>query len=452
MHYKSLINKMLVLVMAVACALTASGQTLNVTLDECIRIALNDNPSIIVADMEIQRVDYSKKQTLGQLFPQVNFSANYNRTLAKQTMVMMDQEFKVGTDNQHSVGFQGSLPIIVPALWKSIKLSDTQILQNIELARSSRLSLINQVKNAYYALLLARDSKRVIEANHETALLTADVFEKQYEIGVASEYDKTRARVAATTLEPSILDAENSITALKLQLKVLMGMDVAIDIEPIETLDDFKYKVYENTLNVDTSLVNNTNLRQLDLQTDYLKQALKVQKMSWAPTLNGTINYMWNSMSNGSPFKNFNWNPYSQAGLALSWNLFSGGQRYYKQKQAEIAVREMKWQRENLTRGLNSQVQTQLNSIKSNLKQIESNAASVALAEKSNNIIQESFKLGVGTFLQIQDTQNALLGARLSYYQAIYNLLVSQSDLELLLGNAPLNKYGVTTDYNKQTK
>ena len=204
----------------------------------------------------------------------MNFTANYNRTLAKQTMVMMDQEFKVGTDNQHSVGFQGSLPIIVPSLWKSIKLSDTQILQNIEQARSSRLSLVNQVKNAYYALLLARDSKRVIEANHTTALLNADIFEKQYEIGVASEYDKTRARVAATTLEPSILDAENSITALKLQLKVLMGMDVAVDIEPVETLDDFKAQMYENTLRVDTSLVNNTNLRQLVLQTVYLKQAL----------------------------------------------------------------------------------------------------------------------------------------------------------------------------------
>ena len=337
MHYKSLIKKMLVLVMAVS-AMTLSGQTLNVTLDECIRIALNDNPSIIVADMEIQRVDYSKKEVLGQLFPQVNFVANYNRTLAKQTMVMMDQEFKVGTDNQHSVGFQGSLPIIVPALWKSIKLNDNQILQHIEQARSSRLSLVNQVKNAYYALLLARDSKRVIEKNHETALLNASVFQQQYEIGVASEYDATRAKVAATTLEPSILDAENSITALKLQLKVLMGLDVGVDIEPVETLDDFKYKVYENTLNVDTSLVNNTSLRQLDLQTDYLKKALKVQKMSWAPNLNGTINYMWNSMSNGSPFKNFNWNPYSQAGLALTWNLFSGGQRYYKQKQAEIAV------------------------------------------------------------------------------------------------------------------
>ena len=451
MHYNSFIKKMLVLVVTVAASLVAGAQSLSVTLDECIRIALNDNPTIIVADMEIKRVDYSRKETLGQLFPQVNFTANYSRTLAKQTMVMMDQEFKVGTDNQHSVGFQGSLPIIVPALWKSIKLSDNQILQNIEKARASRLSLINQVKNSYYALLLARDTKRVIESNHETALLTAEIFKKQYEIGVASEYDMTRARVAATTLEPSILEAENSITALKLQLKVLMGMDVDVDIDPIETLDDFKTQMYENTLNVDTSLVNNTNVRQLDLQTDYLEKALKVQKMSWFPNLNGTINYMWNSMSNGSAFKNFNWNPYSQAGLALTWNLFSGGQRYYKQKQAEIAVREMKWQRENLTRGLNSQVQTQLNSIKSNLKQIESNAASVALAEKSDRIIQESFKLGVGTFLQIQDTQNALLGARLSYYQAIYNLLVSQSDLELLLGNAPLSKYGVNTE-TKQTK
>ena len=449
MHYNSLIKKLLVLVMAASCTMTINSQALNVTLDECIRISLNDNPSIIVADMEIKRVDYSKKETLGQLFPQVNFTANYSRTLAKQTMVMMDQEFKVGTDNQHSVGFQSSLPIIVPALWKSIKLSDNQILQNIENARASRLSLVNQVKNAYYALLLARDSKRVIEANHNTALYTAEVFQKQYEIGVATEYDMTRARVAATTLEPSILDAENSITALKLQLKVLMGMDVSVDIEPAETLDDFKSAMYENTLNIDTTLNNNTNVRQLDLQTDYMKQALKVQKMSWLPNLNGTINYMWNSMSNGSPFKNFNWNPYSQAGLALTWNLFSGGQRYYKQKQAEIAVREMKWQRENLTRSLSSQVQTQINNIKSNLKQIESNAASVALAEKSDHIIQESFKLGVGTFLQIQDTQNALLGARLSYYQAIYNLLVSQSDLELVLGNAPLSKYGVIENSNK---
>ncbi len=203
MYLKKFIKFALMAVAVTATSTATNAEALNVTLDECIRIALSDNPSIIVADMEVQRVDYSKKETLGQLFPQVNFTANYSRTLAKQTMVMMDQSFKVGTDNSHSVGFQGTLPIIVPALWKSIKLSDNQILQNIEKARASRISLVNQVKNAYYALLLARDSKRVIEANHETALLTAEIFQKQFEIGVGTELDMTRARVAATTLEPS---------------------------------------------------------------------------------------------------------------------------------------------------------------------------------------------------------------------------------------------------------
>lgn len=446
MKFRKLFKTSLLVAAMLLAANSVSAETVNVTLDDCIRIALSDNPSIIVADMEIQRVDYSKKETLAQLFPNVDFTANYARTLAKQTMVMGEQSFKVGTDNSHSVGFQSSIPIIVPALWKSIKLSDNQILQNIENARSSRLSLVNQVKNAYYALLLARDSKRVIEANHATSLYTAEVFQKQFELGVASEYDMTRARVAATTLEPSILDAQNSIDALKLQLKVLMGMDADVEIEPTETLDSFKANMYDYTWGIDTSLVNNPSLRLLDLQTDYMQKALETQKMSWFPNLYGSINYMWNSMSNGSPFKNFNWNPYSQAALSLSWNLFSGGQRYFKQKEAEIAVNEMKWQRENLARSLNSQVETQLNNIRSNLKQIESNAASVALAEKSDNIMQESFKLGVGTFLQIQDTQNTLLGARLSYYQAIYNLLVSQSNLELMLGNAPLEKFGVTNN------
>ncbi|MEG2819714.1 MAG: TolC family protein, partial [Muribaculaceae bacterium] len=78
------------LVAAVICSsltLSAQGQktdTLSLSLDECIKIALSDNPTIKVADMEIQRVDYSKKETLGQLLPALAFGGNYNRTLAKQ--------------------------------------------------------------------------------------------------------------------------------------------------------------------------------------------------------------------------------------------------------------------------------------------------------------------------------------------------------------------------------
>ena len=434
----------IILLMLSGGALGAQAQ-LALSLDECVRIALNENPTIKVQEMEITRVDYSRKEVLGQLLPSVNLAGQYTRNLSLQTMYMDTPSgtmaIKVGSDNTHSGGFSASIPLVVPQLWKSIKLSENQILQNVEAARANKLSLVNQVEKTYYALLLAQDSKRVIEENHATAKMNADIFQKKYDLGAASEYDVLRANVAVTNLEPSILEAENSINALMLQLKVLMGMDVRTDITPSQQLSDFRGDMYarvlSNTLGSDTTLANNTSLKSLDLQTDYLKKALDVQKMAWYPTLTGSASLMWHSMSNGSPVSGFRWSRASNVGLTVAFPLFQGGQRYYRQKQAEIAVEEMKWQRENLERSLHMQVATQNDAIAKSLKQIESNEGGVRMAQKANDIMQQSFKIGAASFIQLRDTEDALMAARLAYYQAIYNYLVAESDLEYVLGNTP---------------
>ncbi len=446
--------KLLSLLVAMAATLCAGAQEaatpMRLSLDECLRIALSENPTIKVAEMEITKVDYAKKEARGQLMPELSFSGQYSRTLAKQTMYMDTEQgtaaFKVGRDNSYTTGFNATIPIVVPTLWKSLRLTDNQMLQNVEAARASRLSLVNQVKNAYYALLLAIDSKRVIEENHATAKLNADIFQKKYELGTASEYDALRAHVAVTNLEPSIIEAENSISRLKLQLKVLMGMDSEASIEPADSLSAYRGVMYEQALAADTSLVSNTSLKTLDLQTDYLRKALDVQKASWYPNLTGSANYMWNSTSNGNPLRNFRWSGFSSVGLTLSFTLFNGGQRYYKQRQAEVSLREMQWQRDNLTRTLRTQVRTQTDNLRKCIKQIETNEGGLRQAEKANDIMQRSFKIGSGTFIQLRDTEDALMNARLTYYQAIYGYLVAQSDLEYVLGNAPLGQYTTQTD------
>ena len=278
----------IIVIMLIGGAVSGHAQ-LMLSLDECVRIALNENPTIKVQEMEITRVDYSRKEVLGQLLPSINLVGQYQRNLSLQTMYMDTDAgtmaIKMGSDNTHAGGLQASIPLVVPQLWKSIKLNEYQILQNVEAARANKLSLVNQVEKAYYSLLLAQDSKRVIEENHATAKLNADIFQKKYELGAASEYDVLRANVAVTNLEPSIMEAENSINALLLQLKVLMGMDVRTEIAPSQQLDDFRGEMYErvlsNTLGSDTTLANNTTLKTLDLQTDYLKKVLDVQKMAW---------------------------------------------------------------------------------------------------------------------------------------------------------------------------
>ena len=432
----------IILLMFIGGAFSGQAQ-LALTLDECVRIALNENPSIKVHEMEITRVDYSRKEVLGQLFPSINLAGQYTRNLSLQTMYMDTDAgtmaIKMGSDNNHSGGFSASIPLVMPQLWKSIKLSENQILQNVEAARANKLSLVNQVEKTYYALLLAQDSKRVIEENYTTAKLNAEIFKKKYELGAASEYDVLRANVAVTNIEPSLLEADNSINALTLQLKVLMGLDVRSEVEASQKLVDFRGEMYarvlSNTLGSDTTLSNNTSLKALDLQTDYLKKVLDVQKMAWYPTLTGSASLMWHSMNNGSPFSGFRWSRASSVGLTLAFPIFQGGQRYYKQKQAEIAVEEMKWQRENLERSLHMQVVTQNDAIARTLKQIESNENGVVMAEKANDIMQKSFKIGAASFIQLRDTEDALLAARLAYFQAIYNYLVAESDLEYVLGS-----------------
>lgn len=459
----------IVLTLGAATAMASPADTLNLSLDQCISIALSDNPTIRVADMEIERMDYSKKETLGQLLPTISFDGQYSRTLAKQTMYMNMSGFgggggdsesegesaqpetpsrassgggiKVGLDNSYSVGFNASMPLIAPQLWKTLKLSDSQILQSVEQARQSRIQLVNQVKNAYYTLLLAEDSYRVILESYDMAKFTADLYQKQFSLGAASEYDVLRTQVAVKNVEPEITQATIAIKQARLQLQILMGMSTVQPIKPTTTLSDYESTMYGDVLSIDRSIDNNSELRMLDIQTRQLRDALKVQQMAWYPTLALSANYNWTSMSNGSPLKNFRWNPYSMVGLTLSVPLFQGGQRYSRIKQAQIQVNEMKFQRENLVRTINMQTDVAMENIQMNIKQINSSAESVKQAEKAHDIAQQSFEIGAATYLNLRDSELALTQSRLAYYQAIYNFLVARSDLELLLGNADLTNY-----------
>lgn len=460
---KKIVLKSLIASLCIGASLPSFAQddnyndTLKLSLDQCITIALSENPSIKVADMEIERMDYSKKEVIGQLLPNISFAGQYSRTIEKQTMYLnmsalsggssegsssgKANGIKMGLDNSYTLGFSASLPIIAPQLWKSLNLSDTQILQSVETARKSRLDLINQIKSAYYSLLLAKDSYLVILDSYENAKVTHDIYTKKYELGAASDYDVLRTSVAVKNVEPELLQAEISVKQTKLQLSILMGMDVTLPFEPTATLSDYEKTMYDDVLAINRSIDENSDLKMLDLQTQTLNDALKIQQMSWFPTLALSANYNWTSMSDGNMFKNFRWSPYSTVGLSLSLPIFQGGQRYHKIKQAKIQVEEMKWQRENLERSINMQVDLAIDNINKNVKQIASSAENVKQADKAHDIMEKSFKIGAASYLDLRDSELALTRSRLAYYQSIYNYLIANCDLERLLGNANIEQY-----------
>lgn len=414
------------------------AQVMTLSREQCIEIALRDNPTIRVADLEVKRVDYSKKETLAQVFPSINFAGSYQRSIELQTIRMNmggeSQNLKMGSDNSWNFGFSASMPLIAPTLWKSIQISDTQILSNLESARQSRLSMIDNVNKAYYALLLAVASKEVIEQNYDRAVFNAGIFEKQFENGTASEYDVLRSSVQVKNIEPELLQADIALKQCKLQLKILMGISTDVDIEPNLTLKEMQQEMYGYPLGADTSIADNSSLRALDIQKKMLKQTVDLRKFAWIPTLSATYNLAWMSLSNGNALKNQEFNPYSNVGLTLSVPIFSGGSKYYGVKQAQVQLKEVEYQRENLVNSLNMQVELAIDNINREARQIATSEDGVRQAEKAYQIMQKSFEIGAASYLDLRDSELANTTAKLSYYQAIYNYLVSYSELDLLLG------------------
>lgn len=426
---------------------TIGGRRVQLSREQCIKIALENSPTIRIADLEVRRVDWSKKEVQAQLWPTIDFTGAYQRTIKLQTIRMdmggQSQSIKMGSDNTWNFGFNASLPLVAPTLWKSIKISDTQILQNLESARASRLDLIDQINKAYYSLLLANSSYEVLRQSYETARLNASIYEKQFSVGTATEYDVLRTQVQVSNMEPELLQAEIAIRQCKLQLKVLMGLDETVDVDPTVTLKEMQQEMYGYQLE-DRSFSLNTTLRSLELQQEMAKQNVELKKLAWIPTLAATYNISWLSLSNGNPFKNQEFNPYSTVGLAVQVPIFSGGSKYYGLKGAQVQQKELELQRETLLNNLNMQVDLALDNINKEVRQIASSAEGMRQAQKAYDIMQKSFEIGAATYLNLRDSENANTAAQLTYYQAIYNYLVSTSELDLLLGKEDtLNRSGI---------
>ena len=63
-------------------------ELLTLSRQQCVEIALRDNPTVRIANMEIKKVNYAKKETLASLFPSIDFSAAYQRSIELQTIRM----------------------------------------------------------------------------------------------------------------------------------------------------------------------------------------------------------------------------------------------------------------------------------------------------------------------------------------------------------------------------
>ena len=410
---------------------------LNLTLEKAIELALSDNPTMKVAEQEITLKEVSKREAWQNLLPSISIDGTISYDIKVAEIKTSMGSFKMGMDdsNTWNGGINVSLPLYAPAIYRSIKMGKKDIELAVEKSRGSRIDLINQVKKAYYQLMLAQDSYDVLMESYKLTERNYNVVKAKYEQGSVSEYDKISAEVQHRSVWPNVVSSKNAVALAKLQLKVLMGVTADVDLAINDKLSN-----YESQMQVDAtsasqiSLDGNSALKQIDLNGELLNQQRKMLYTNFHPTLALPGSYQYLSRSNTNwEFYNFNWSNSSSLALSLSIPLFKAS-NFTKLKSNKIQQQQLAETRLNTERQLRMQAQSQLDNMVASAEQLETNKKSVELAKKELNISEKRYEVGKGTILELNSSQVSLTNVQLTYHNSIYDYLVAKSEFETIIG------------------
>ena len=445
-----------------------------ITLDQALQIALSENIAVKVADKEIERTKYAKRGTYAALFPQIDGSGSYQRTIKRQVVYFDGNPMaglggsgsgsssgsgstsgtgsgstsgsgssstskgggiEMGRLNTMSFGISAAMPIINAQLWESVKITGMDVELAVEKARSSRLNMVSQVKNAYYAVLFAKEAFDVYREVYENALNNYYETEKKYNVQKATDLDMARAKTNVANAIPNVYNAESSVMLSLWQLKAVMGVDLEMNLDVVGSINDYAGMLeYDTAQHNEISLEANSTMKQLAIQAEELAHSIRLKQYAYIPTLSLAFNFSGNTMFNDVPSSQWNWTPYSTVGLSLQIPIFSGLKRMNDVKQARNQYQQLQYNITDTERNLKIAIRQSLNTMDTNVKSYSAAEEAVDAAQKAYNIASKSYEVGRATLTDLNDAQLALTQAKLSQSQAIYNFVVAKTSLEQNLG------------------
>ena len=350
--------------------------TMDLTLDKAIDIALAENPTIRVADKDVELKKVADTGAWQSLLPTLDATLSFSHSIKVAEMKIGGNKIKFGQDGSSTAtgALTMNLPVFAPAVYQNMKLTKEDILLAQEKARSSRLDLVNQVTKAYYSALLAQDSYGVMKKAYNTSKENFDVVNNKFKVGRVSEYDKISAEVQMRSMNSSLVSAQTGLNLAMLQLKVLMGVTANVDIAIDDSLNRYESTLVLPQANDGTlSLGNNSTLLQMDYNMQLLERTRKLLKTNFMPTVAIQLSGQYQSVSN--PDWNvfgYSYSPSASVALAVNIPIFHAD-NWTKLKSNRLQISQLEDTRLDTERKLNMAMESYKQNMASTIAQVESN-------------------------------------------------------------------------------
>ena len=413
------------------------------TVQDAVTIALRTNRDVINAREEVRRADYRITEATAGAYPQINGSWTLDKTLKPQVFVisfpdsngvLTKSRLKVGTDYTSSLGVSLSQPLYVGGKVGTAQKA-AKIYQRIstETERNTRQNVMLGTIQAFNNAILAREQRSITYDALTQAQRHLENVQNLRAAGAATEYDLLRARVNVANQRPALLEAENNVNTSLLLLKQVMGADpdAPIDIKGSFAIPD---TTLLRTAEAEMALRNRPDLQASRMSIDLQKQAVKIARADFLPTLTAGSTFAYNGNFDELSYHSSDWNSYWVANLSLTFPIFTGFRNYAKYKQAAVDYNQAQTTFRKTRDSVVIEVRQNIMSLRNAMDRITSQGMNVEEAQRAVELSENLYKNGRATQLEVLDSQLALEVAKNNMTSALYAGVMAEVALRKSLG------------------
>ena len=417
------------------------------TLKECINYSLTNNSNIKIANYNVDISQKKISEQIGNYLPQINVSGELDDNL-KLTTQLMPAEMMGGTPGTYIPVKFGNKYSVSGGAQLTQKLYDPTYIYGIKSAKTNKdISVLTQQKTSeltvysisliYYQTLIIQMQMNVLKSTLIASEQSLKSIELKFANGMVKKIDVDKIRVSYNNTKSQFEQAELNYSQSLNTLKYNMGMPVDSTIALADTTIDISY----NLLKTDTSdkfQMENIVDYQLKKSNISLMQIDKKTKISaFLPSLSFYSNYNYNAQRQEFTFfdADKDWYPSSGIGLKLTIPIFDGLQRNSKLAQSELNI---KIANENLLlteQSIKVDISNYEIQYKNALDNINREKENLDLAESVYNNTQLEYQQGVGSTLDLIQSESSYMAAQNTYFNKLLNLYIARIELEKAKGN-----------------
>ncbi len=395
--------------------------SMDLTLEEAIQLALQNNNSIRAQEAEVELAKGTVLSGFSGFLPKIEGKLSYylgEKGYSIQTTIPANSigpgfpptDLTTGFNSEsftydYTVGLTLTQPLFSGGkIWHGYKMSALNKKIQDERLRQTENDIIFQVTDAFYRVMLARSFFDVAKEAKALSDEHLRVARARYKAGEATEYEVLRAEVESANLDSQLIRAENAVKLATIALKNIIGLK---DDENINVVGELFPVEFEKTLDecLDLAKSNRAEVIQIEYQKELAEHNYKLAIGNYFPNLALVGNYQ--SLTNKkNTVRLFDkpedkWLESYSVMLVLSVPIFDGLYNYGKIKEAKWGIKKINEIGLQLDRGIELEIQQAYFSLMEAKKVMLAGEKNVNTAKRALEIAQVQYKNGLITGLEL---------------------------------------------------